>query len=264
MPLTIEEVERLAGKALAHGATRHSYRTVEWSVSGNCSEPITTVVHSNQTGNLKQVTNKLVAAPSGALVRKRVVKPRPMMQVILHVPCRRCSVCLQKKAYLWRHRAVWEIAQAERTWFGTLTLRPEEHYKVDLLAKTHERETLETDYVSVFDLRAREVGKMATRYFKRLRKETGQPFRYLLVNEIHDGKNTSPEMRGRPHLHVLLHEFTGQPFRKELLQRQWPHGFSNWKLVENVKAAGYITKYISKALDARVRASINYGTFLER
>lgn len=257
--MDIEQLERLALRALSHGATRHSYRNVEWDISGNCENPLPRVLYSNKTGNLKNITHHM----NNGVITKRTLKPRPAMQVILHVPCRKCRNCLALKAWKWKHRAIWEIAQAERTWFGTLTLRPEEHYKVDLLARTHERNIAEADYVGVFDGRARETGKLATKYFKRLRKETGQSFRYLLVTEIHDSKDTSDVMRGRPHLHVLLHEFADQPFRKELLQRQWPHGFSNWKLVEDVKAAWYITKYVSKALDARVRASIKYGAFFE-
>lgn len=255
--MDIEQIERIAQKALAHGATRHSYRNVEWDVSGKCENPIPVDLFSRATGNLKNINHKV----SNGVVFKRTVNPRPAMTVLMHVPCRKCRTCLAIKAWKWRHRAIWEIAQAERTWFGTLTLRPEEHYKLDLLAKTHERNITETDYVGVFDGRAREAGKLVTKYFKRLRKETRQPFRYLLVTEIHDGETTSPEMKGRPHMHILLHEFAGQPFRKELLQRQWPHGFTNWKLVSDAKAASYITKYVSKALDARVRASINYGTF---
>lgn len=181
------------------------------------------------------------------------------MQVTLEAPCRKCPECLRKRAAMWRFRAIAEIAQAERTWFGTLTARPEEHYRLDLLASGRKANFEFLTDAEKFPWRAKEYGREVTRYLKRLRENSGVPLRYLCVTEIHDGERTSPEMRGRPHVHLLMHEFPGSPIRKSRLEADWHLGYSSWKLVQGVKAAMYICKYISKANDARVRASIDYG-----
>lgn len=49
--------------------------------------------------------------------------------VDLEVPCRMCAACLAARRNLWAYRAKVEHAEAARTWFGTFTLRPEEHFK---------------------------------------------------------------------------------------------------------------------------------------
>ena len=100
---------------------------------------------------------------------------------------------------------------------------------------------------------------MMTLYLKRLRKNSGHAFRYLLVTERHDSVKTAPELRNRPHLHMLLHEFANQPLRKSFLEQEWPYGFSSWRLTQGNAAAFYVSKYISKAAEVRTRASLQYG-----
>lgn len=118
--------------------------------------------------------------------------------------------------------------------------------------------------------------------------------RYLIVCEAHDGEFTSVEMRGRPHFHVLFHtandgrlllgspaqaliagddgDWTARKYRTRSgwklgvfvkdeapMRRAWDHGLTKFQWCHNEQTASYLTKYLSKALDARVRASQGYG-----
>ena len=100
--------------------------------------------------------------------------------------------------------------------------------------------------------RMTEIGREVTLYLKRVRKESGARVRYLLVAEAHK--------TGLPHLHILVHEASpDMPVRHKTLEGQWKLGFTRFKLAHDVKTASYVCKYISKALLARVRASLRYG-----
>ena len=100
--------------------------------------------------------------------------------------------------------------------------------------------------------RMTEIGREVTLYLKRVRKESGARVRYLLVAEAHKS--------GLPHLHILVHEASpDKPVRHKTLEGQWKLGFTRFKLAHDVKTASYVCKYISKALLARVRASLRYG-----
>lgn len=100
--------------------------------------------------------------------------------------------------------------------------------------------------------RMTEIGREVTLYLKRVRKESGARVRYLLVAEAHK--------TGLPHLHILVHEASpDKPVRHKTLEGQWKLGFTRFKLAHDVKTASYVCKYISKALLARVRASLRYG-----
>lgn len=134
--------------------------------------------------------------------------------------CRKCETCLKNKARLWTARAFDEYAQSQATWLLTLTLRPEEHYRMD--ARTQQPlfrgRTMVRDKVgplsglapaTLFRLRAREVGYDITDMLKRIRKNIG-PFRYLLVAERHM-KDPNSEVFGKPHFHLLIHEKYGSP-----------------------------------------------------
>lgn len=179
------------------------------------------------------------------------------LPVVFAARCRKCPECLAHRRRLWTARAVDEIWASNRTWFGTLTVRPEERLRI---AWTGERAMRQRGW-SEEDLTARPpgqtfthlcnlLGKEVTKWLKRVRKNAG-PLRYLLVFEAHKD--------GFPHCHILLHE-TATPVRKIDLERQWKHGFSHWRLVErDEKAAVYACKYLSKDAQARLRASQSYG-----
>lgn len=101
----------------------------------------------------------------------------------------------------------------------------------------------------------RASGIAVSKFFKRLRK-SGFEFRYVCVPELHRD--------GFPHWHGLVHDLRGDLLWKDLSNR-WTSGFSVCKLVKDEKAIRYVTKYLSKAMHGRVRASLRYGeTQLDR
>lgn len=182
------------------------------------------------------------------------------MTVTLHTKCRRCESCLKLRGAEWRYRIKGELATASRTWFGTLTLNPQEHaralaaVRLDLSKQGVDFEALPAE--EQFLLRHKQIGKEITLFIKRIRK-AGAPFRYLVVCEVHDGGGGAD---GLPHYHLLIHEKSiMSPMRKRMLQSQWRLGFSAFKLVDDPSQATYLAKYLSKSLLARVRASQRYG-----
>lgn len=238
----LDQLHTLMARALADGATPQAgmpHRLV-WDCYGTCQTPVTREIHAR--GEAKD--NQLWRYSPGSAT------------LIMRVPCRKCEGCLRYKSGLWRQRARSELAAAPRTWFGSFTLSPTEHYLA--LCRISQRQLKRGVPLSMLDdrdlfrSRAADMGALATRYFKRLRKG-GASLRYLLVTEAHKS--------GLPHLHVLLHEVDpARPMRKAILQDQWPHGFSGLKLVEShACGAAYVTKYIAKSMVTRVRASQGYG-----
>lgn len=159
---------------------------------------------------------------------------------------------------MWAARAMHEIRNSRRTWFGTLTVRPEEQYRF-LLQALAERAERSSDTTGLSDedefaLRVKEAGKAVTLALKRLRKElrVAGSIRYLLTAE--------PHKSGLPHFHMLVHESAEIPIKHAQLEAVWPHGFTKWKLLDaDMKAAWYVVKYLNKASNARVRASLRYG-----
>lgn len=221
------------------------HRSGEWDLSQGCENPIPVELYSNQTGEAKNLRN---------------AGYRPLgISLALKTRCRKCGWCLARKSWEWATRAESEIEQSQRTWFGTLTLRPDEHVRLEWLGVSRNRKFGNAASAPKFEHTATEIGREVTLFFKRLRKNNpGCRIRYLCVTEVHDGENTSPEMRGRIHLHLLVHEGQGQLISKRSLERGWNLGFQQWKLCE--KGAGwYVSKYVSKATHARVRASVGYG-----
>jgi len=79
-----------------------------------------------------------------------------------------------------------------------------------------------------------------TRYLKRLRKAaTGHPLRYLVCFERHKS--------GAWHVHMLLHSSENGVLTTRLARKPWTAGFSDAK-VADLRAAGYVTKYVTKDL----------------
>lgn len=175
--------------------------------------------------------------------------------VTLETPCRECSQCLRARANLWRLRAKSEVERSTRTWMGTFTLSPENHYR--MLCRAKQRlSAVSVVFESLspqeqFIERHRECSKELTLWLKRTRKALARPFTYLLVCEAHQS--------GLPHYHMLLHEADqSRPVRHVDLKGTWKLGFDQWRLAD-AAASGYLAKYLSKSILARVRASIDYG-----
>jgi len=166
------------------------------------------------------------------------------VEATMQAPCRKCPKCLQFRQMRWRQRAINEIAQSKRTWFVTLTFSPVQLAGVLLAAKSG----------SLADVEASAYADVQ-KFFKRVRKECpAARFRYVAIYER--GEET-----GRSHYHLLLHEVGIRPVLKAVLERQWP-SFVHARLVTDAdgsRRASYVTKYLTKSLGIRPRASLHYG-----
>lgn len=160
--------------------------------------------------------------------------PSPLgRDVELVVRCRGCPGCLRARQHLWRLRAEVETVTSDRTWLFTGTFA----------AQHHEREP---------------VAEEITKYLKRLRHRT-ERLRYLVAYERHRS--------GAFHCHMLLHTDVGAKWRH--VTEPWEAGFFKANLIQNYRAASYVTKYVSKDMfevqqtgrRPRIRASRNprYG-----
>lgn len=187
------------------------------------------------------------------------VQGRPEHKVFaeLEAPCRKCAVCLNRRRQMWGARGAQETAWSVRTWFGTLTARPEVQVRWLALSRRAARKGGHGELGSLpvskqMAFMWQHMGREVTLFLKRIRKESGVPLRYFVVAEAHKS--------GLPHAHILLHERGGE-VRKRSLENHWRSGFSQWRLVEanSPKAAFYVAKYLAKSADARIRASASYG-----
>lgn len=244
------DVQLLAGQALVAGGRLVRPGVIHWDIAGKCEAPFTTVYFARPEPK----------HPERYIVVGRNT-PIPL-EVEIMTPCRKCKRCLAIRAWGWALRARAEVRISHRTWFGTLTFRPEE--RVRLLNECRRKESMSgVDFDALPDaeqlaLTHAKASADVTRMLKRIRK----PFppgalRYLVVLETHKD--------GALHYHVLLHEaFASHPVRHKALASEWPHGFSKWKLVEKdgaeKAASSYVTKYLTKSTLARIRASVDYGT----
>jgi len=228
-------------------------RQVQWTLSGGCVNPPTVKLWSKVSAFMAKT-------------------PQPY-SIELEVRCRKCGWCLMQRRHLWAHRAIEEYQRSARTWFGTLTLSPESHFR----ALTHARHqtTGEVKYLGKgrvdygpgrrspvpwddlssqekFCMLVKEHGHELTNFVKRVRKNSGAPMRYLMVAEAHKS--------GLPHFHILVHEADFMlPVRKAVLKAAWTEGFTKWSLVTDPRAAAYVCKYLAKDALTRVRASVRYG-----
>lgn len=232
-----EDIYGIAAASIGAGGIQSSATHHKWDISGNCERGFHKMLYSH-----KEVL------PSGSA--------NPPMSIELVTRCRKCSKCLQARGNLWRARALIETKKAARTWLATLTLSPESHFKIQCEIRGIEG-SQGVDYDALpeperFALQHAAIGKQITRWVKRVRKNSGAPFKYLLVAEAHKS--------GLPHYHGLFHESAPErPLRYEVLKHSWPLGFAQYKLVKDPRGASYVSKYLAKSALARVRASVGYG-----
>jgi len=223
---------------------------VEVDFSAGCSEPVTVeYVGRRETFILKRHTT----AFEGPAINRP--DKWESLSVIMLCKCRRCETCLEKRRQHWWFRAKYETALAPRTWFCTLTFNDEALFRCQLEAKRNaKRKGVDFDQLSAKEQQKRILGRAGadvTLYFKRLRKSSGVPLRYLVVSEYGEENN-------RLHFHALIHEVQLKTVKYDLLRKQWRSGFGNFKLADE-KSPSYVAKYISKDVRARVRASEHYG-----
>lgn len=262
---------QLARKALVSGGQLLDRGEVEWDCSGNCMQSRTLFQAEVAIDLLSHLKREAAARRAARAVAEALgadvgpddikvrVKPRPIgMKVSVHVRCRECRNCLEMRARMWSWRAVSEWEASERTWFGTLTLRPAAHDRYRLLAqRAGDVRANDFDLLTMDEqllARHRQIGSELTLFLKRVRKNSGaQKLRYLLVMEAHKS--------GLPHYHLLVHQAPGDAsISYDSLRNAWNAGFSKWNLVHGKRAAIYCCKYLAKSSLARVRASLNYGT----
>lgn len=138
----------------------------------------------------------------------------------LQVPCGNCLGCLTAKANEWAARATHEASQHEHNIFVTLT---------------YDDDKLPTDgSLHIPDLQ---------KFWKRLRKQTGTPIRYLACGEY--GETTL-----RPHYHAIIFGLQFQDQKKigdkhetsETLDRIWNKGHTTIGKVTPATAK-YVAKY---------------------
>lgn len=241
------------------GAT--NYR---WDIAGKCLNPKLVQINGRLPRDLKEVTtggkgfkllDRAFWSPRGQSEYEWKPGERSRLDVDLTVRCRRCRPCLKHRELEWKNRALAEVALSVRTWMGTLTLTPQEQYllvaKANAVCAIRETDYDELDEEERWALRVREYNRHITLWLKRVRKESKVPLRYLVVFERHKS--------GDPHAHVLIHQQRADmPVLHSTLRANWKHGFSHFKLTDP-KATGYVVKYLSKSMLARVRASLRYG-----
>lgn len=239
-----DQLARLFMAAAHNGGVRTGLNRMEWEVHGDCTRPVSVEHFARKDRPRNHRSNAWSKGDPGVLILNMTVR------------CRQCPECGKWRGRMWYQRARAETFYASRTWFGTLTVAPEHRFNAELRARvlasrravewgllTRESRNRLTDAVLSEDVQ---------KYWKRLRKE-GAAFRYLTVAEEHKD--------GALHYHCLFHEKIGHPATtKRTLERQWLLGHSSFRLVTDPRAVGYVCKYISKGMVARVRASIAYGS----
>lgn len=258
-------------KAIAAGAERLSPMKFRWDVSGGCESPHVFDMSGRPTstdnpalaGARRDMRKALIATglfpPTNVKGYSWNAGDNHSLWLELTVRCRRCPNCLRARAREWENRAREELRAASRTWFTTYTLRPDEHFRFLSIARNSDRERSvryeERAEPARFAALCRAISPEITRYVKRVRKQSGARFRYLVVTEAHQS--------GLPHFHALFHECNpAMPLRKAVLREQWRLGFSHAKLTggSDTSAARYLCKYLAKDSLARVRASFQYGS----
>lgn len=273
--LELGRLVRIVGNALQNGAVRHSLMRSEWNVAGDCLAPKQFTLLARPSPQERVIATTIfddvgMSLTGGARMRhtvtaayryssKHIVVKRGgafPLELEMWTRCRKCEKCLRSRSRMWRARVLAEVRQWPRTWFGTITIRPDDHFWFWMKARERLRgRAVEIDAMTPeeqFIVRHHEISKALTKMLKRVRKNTGAPIRYLIVCESHKS--------GLPHYHALVHECsTMLPVRHKQLAAEWPHGFTKWKLVHDHAEATYLCKYISKDARARVRASIRYG-----
>lgn len=236
-----------AFNALMNGGARRNGMSIDWDIAGKCERPVSQTSHIRKEGDgLKRGGRSGYNSSSES------------WNVEYQLRCRRCGPCLRLRRADWAMRARSEIAASVRTWFGTLTLSPQSHFKMLMRVSDRLRkggtifETLSE--AEQFAERHREISVEITKYLKRVRFNSGATLRMLLVVERHES--------GLPHYHMLVHETeVSKPVTYRQLASAWPYGHVMFNLVDthDERTCWYVTKYLAKSSEARVRASLGYG-----
>lgn len=160
---------------------------------------------------------------------------------LLQLPCRKCIGCRLAKSREWANRSVMEQLYHQESWFLTLT------YDDEHLPRSFPCD----EYGQIVSVHATLVKKDMQDFLKRLRKNTGQHFRYFLAGEY--GTETY-----RPHYHLLLfglklndlsvisRNFAGQQYYvSDIITKCWPQGIHILGPV-TWQSASYVAQYTMK------------------
>lgn len=270
-----DQMMRLLARALQGGARRVSMIRWVWDISGNCLSGYSRLLFSRPAPkeiigwgvtkftpvgspdeNMEPLAEMRFGRWSDGFV---TIGPGTAQSYELELitRCRKCDKCRAARASLWRLRAMREIGQSARTWFGTMTMTASnQNHFLSVARHRLARQGVDFDTLG-FDEQFRERVRAAspdiTKFLKRVRKQSSASIRYLWVAEYHQS--------GAPHFHALIHEVSEvHPVRHKVLTDQWKLGFTQFKLIDNNLPASYICKYLSKNACARVRASLHYGS----
>ena len=236
---------RLARRAMASpAAVRRGLITWFWDQAGECTSPRTLVYWSRPA----KAGVKFITVDS-----KRTKVP---LYIDTEVRCRKCTACARARSHHWRMRTLSELAAGGRVWFVTLTMRPVaalrnlDQARLRAHKRGHDLDTASES--EIFAARCAVLGAELTKFLKRLRFNSQAQLRYIAVFE--------PHKSGVPHLHLLIREVAGT-LTHRTIRAAWELGFEKSVLVdtETSKAAAYVTKYLSKSMVARVRASLKWG-----
>lgn len=183
-------------------------------------------------------------------------RPGGLLRVDLVTRCRKCEPCMRRRRREWVARALREMKHADeqgrRTWFVTLTLHPDQRYRLDALfhVKLSPWEATTTADRS----RRSWLARWVDLYLKRVRNSAGAEFRYLAALERHHD--------GEYHVHLLVHEHLGKVTERDLRNAWKPAGFAQAKLVTESpgNVALYMAMYMTKEGGfPRQKASLRYG-----
>ena len=244
-----------AFRSFKAGATMEQQRSwtrpiQTWDISGNCLRPIRRELSTARVGIPRNVRGKQYATFGERYWRQ---------DIEMSVRCRKCDNCRAVRAWQWRLRMKAEVDRGSRTWFTTLTLRPDAHniarYGAIMRLKKSGVHWDDLHPDEQFSEILRELGPEVTKFIKRVRKNSAARFTYACVTEKHKS--------GLPHFHMLWHEApNGGRIKWKHLDAAWRLGFSLHKLIpadQSKRVAAYVAKYLSKSLASRVRCSQGYG-----
>lgn len=140
----------------------------------------------------------------------------------LQRPCGKCVECFSWWREKWIRRAALEVEFASKSWYCTFTHRPGTN----------------TEYSDI------------QKFFKRLRKNTGEKVTYLCVLE-RGSKGTK-----RLHWHLFIH---GNVTWRQI-DKEWKLGFNKMNIIKKGRKGvrSYVLKYVTK--QAKPRTSQGYGS----
>ena len=268
---TAAAARALAGRGRGKATfSQTSINTWTWDVAGQCRNPSSIFVRGRPTQTVgRRKRHHPIHGEVGVLGERESESGLPVHGE-LTVRCRKCDPCLRFRRAQWTSRALAELQDqrlhGRRTWFGTLTLAPDRHVEFEAQAARRCRNS-SVDWYSrhpddKFRRYVREVYHEVQLFFKRLRKNSGCRFRYIIVAEKH-----TQQLSGYAHFHLLLFEQEGSVRKGSgnkspvagTLEVEWKLGHSHWRLVRDDeperKVAGYVAKYLSKDLASRVWGS---------